>query len=98
MAAYMISYDLRKVRNYEGLIKALRTMKCISPLESLWFGNLKGPAGEIRNILQKEMDGDDGIVVVEMKPGSDWATSKPNEQGGDWLSANVTPQGVSLTA
>lgn len=27
----MISYDLRKVLNYDGLVKTLRTMKCISP-------------------------------------------------------------------
>lgn len=91
MPAYMISYDLRKVRNYDSLIKALRNMKCISPLKSLWFGNLKGPASEIRMILLKEMDADDGLVVVEMKSGSDWAVARANEDAGAWLQKNVAP-------
>lgn len=91
MPAYLISYDLRKKRNYPGLIKALRAMKCISPLDSLWFGNLVGPAATIRDILRKEMDADDGLVVVELKRGSDWATYRPNEFGSNWLSVNVTP-------
>ncbi len=91
MPAYMISYDLRKDRNYEGLIKALRNMKCISPLKSLWFGNLVGPASEIRTILLREMDGDDGLVVVEMKPGSDWAISRANENAAGFLQQYVHP-------
>ena len=89
MPAYMISYDLRKVRNYDGLIKALREMKCISPLKSLWFGNLKGPSTAIREILMNQMDGDDGLVIVEMKPGSDWATKSANENAVAWLQQNV---------
>jgi len=87
----MISYDLRKVRNYDGLIKALRTMKCISPLKSLWFGNLKGPTSEIRTILMEEMDADDGLVIVEMKLGADWATKQANENAVAWLQQNVSP-------
>ncbi|MDM9644481.1 hypothetical protein [Rhizobium sp. S163] len=91
MPAYMISYDLRKVRNYEGLVKALRNMKCISPLKSVWLGTLKGPAEEIRTILLREMDGDDGVLVVELKPGSDWAIKRVNENGAAWLQQNVAP-------
>lgn len=91
--AYMISYDLRKVRNYDALIKALRTMKCISPLKSVWFGTLVGPASEIRKILMKEMDADDGLIVVELKPGSDWACKAVNEHGAEWLSNCVTKAG-----
>lgn len=91
MPAYIISYDLRKVRNYDGLIKALRAMKCISPLKSMWFGNLVGPASEIRTILLREMDGDDGLVIVEMKQGSDWAVARANENGGAFLQNNVAP-------
>ncbi|MCQ1766140.1 hypothetical protein NOJ28_11395 [Neorhizobium galegae] len=91
MPAYMISYDLRKVRNYDALLKALRTMKCISPLKSLWFGTLLGPASEIRKILLQQMDGDDGLVIVELKPGSEWAVAKVNENGGVWLQQNVSP-------
>ena len=91
LPAYMISYDLRKIRNYDGLIKLLRGWKCISPLKSLWFGTLNGPTAAIRDLLRTQMDGDDGLVVVELKPGSDWATYSPNENGAEWLKANITP-------
>lgn len=91
MPAYMISYDLRKNRNYDGLIKALRDMKCISPLKSVWFGNLNGPASEIRDILLSEMDSDDGLVIVEMKAMAQWATARVNENGTVFLQQYVTP-------
>ncbi|WP_245431985.1 hypothetical protein [Aminobacter aminovorans] len=87
----MISYDLRKVRNYDGLIKILRGWKCISPLKSLWLGTLTGPAGTIRDLLRAQMDSDDGLIVVELKPGADWALYKTNENAAAWLQANVTP-------
>jgi hypothetical protein len=90
MPAYLISYDLRKFRNYDSLIKALRNMKCVSPLKSVWFGSLKGPASTIRDILRKEMDDDDGLLVVELTRGSDWATYKVNEGGAEWFRANLT--------
>lgn len=93
MPHYMISYNLRKVRNYDGLIKTLRTMKCISPLKSLWVGSLVGPASAIRQILANEMDSDDGLVIVEIKPGSDWATKAPNEHASTWFSNNITKAG-----
>lgn len=91
MPAFIITYDLRKKRQYGDLIKQLRDWGCISPLESVWFGNLNGPAPAIRDILCRCIDGDDGLLVVELKWGSDWATSKVNEHGGDWLKRNVKP-------
>ncbi|WLS01730.1 hypothetical protein [Shinella oryzae] len=91
MPAYMISYDLRKVRNYDSLIKTLRNMKCISPLKSLWFGNLKGPASEVAKILLEEIDGDDGLVIVEMKEGADWAVVRENEDAATFLQKFVAP-------
>jgi hypothetical protein len=63
MPAYMISYDLRKVRNYDSLVKQLKDWRCVRPLQSLWRGNLKGNAATIRDILRQLMDADDGLIV-----------------------------------
>ena len=91
MPAYMISYDLRKVRNYDSLLKVLRDWKCVSPLESLWLGTLKGDCGAIRDLLVPHMDADDGLLIIELKAPGDWAFRKPNNLAviSSWLKANI---------
>ncbi|MXN46069.1 hypothetical protein GR138_12795 [Shinella kummerowiae] len=93
MTAYMISYDLRKNRNYDPLIKQLRDWGCVRPLQSLWLGNLKGNAATIRDLLRTLMDSDDGLMVCEIKATSDWATFKidNNDATGAWIRQNIGP-------
>jgi hypothetical protein len=91
MPAYMISYDLRKVRNYDALIKQLRDWGCVSPLKSLWLGQLKGTSATIRDLLVRLMDSDDGLIVIEIKPTSDWAFVRLQEDITAWIKANLGP-------
>lgn len=91
MPAYIISYDLRKVRNYDTLIKQLRDWQCISPLKSVWLGLLTGPATTVRDLLRAHIDGDDGLMVIELKQGAQWGTIRVNENAAEWLQKNVTP-------
>ncbi|TAX45947.1 hypothetical protein ELI02_29995 (plasmid) [Rhizobium leguminosarum] len=91
MPAYMISYDLRRVRNYDHLIKQLKDWGCVRPLQSLWLGNLKGNAVTVRDILKQLMDADDGLIVCEIKPTGDWATFQliDNTESVAWIRANI---------
>lgn len=90
MPAYMISYDLRKVRNYGGLLKVLNDLGCIRPLKSLWFGQLRGNSVDLRNTLSPFIDGDDGLVIVEVKPTLDWAFLKVDDsRSADWFKNNL---------
>lgn len=91
MPAYLITYDLRRQRNYGPLVQQLRQWNCISPLESVWLGQLAGPATTIRDILTRLIDGDDGLMVVELVRGAQWGTNRVNENAGAWLQRNVTP-------
>ncbi|WP_427024861.1 hypothetical protein ACP4J4_02670 [Aureimonas ureilytica] len=91
MPNYLISYDLRKQRNYDALIQQLRDWNCISPLRSVWLGTLNGTASGVRDALRKHCDGDDGLLVVELVKGADWATAQVNEKADLWLSAKVAP-------
>ncbi len=93
MPAYLISYDLRKSRNYDDLLKQLRSWGCISPLKSLWLGQLRGNAATIRDILRNLIDADDGLLVCEIKPTSDWGSFKldDNQACTDWIRANIGP-------
>ena len=40
MPLYVISYDLRKQRNYDSLLKTLRDAGAVRMLASLWLANL----------------------------------------------------------
>lgn len=93
MPAYMISYDLRRDRNYDALTQQLRTWNCVRPLRSLWFGNLTGSAETIRDLLRTLIDGDDGLLVIEIKPTSDWAGIRleDSDRVEAWMRANVGP-------
>ena len=85
MALFLITYDLRKQRNYDALLKQLRDWKCVRPALSVWLGVLRGPAKMIRDLLTPLIDSDDGLVVIELKPGSDWATLRALPGGPEWL-------------
>ncbi|MGO7591515.1 hypothetical protein [Rhizobium leguminosarum] len=90
MPAYMISYDLRKVRNYDALVKQLKDWDCIAPLQSLWLGQLRGNSVAFRQLLAPLIDGDDGLLIIEIKPTADWAYLRANDaRTGDWLKNNL---------
>ena len=93
MTAYLITYDLRKVRNYEGLLQRLKETGFFSPLESVWLGIGAQPASSVRDDFARFIDRDDGLLVVELSAGADWAFQNVNlgAKTAAWLRTNVTP-------
>lgn len=85
MALFIISYDLRKQRNYQPLYDCLNSWKATRLLESLWLADLVGPASAIRDILRASVDADDGIAVLGLTRGFDWATLNCQTLGTNWL-------------
>jgi len=91
MAQYLITYDLHKRRVYTGLYQLMAGWNAVRLTESLWLANLKGPAEVIRDIVLAQLDSDDTVAVIEIKPGADWATMRVTTAANAWLSAYVTP-------
>eukprot|EP00820_Chromera_velia_P031768 Cvel_14148.t1-p1 / transcript=Cvel_14148.t1 / gene=Cvel_14148 / organism=Chromera_velia_CCMP2878 / gene_product=hypothetical protein / transcript_product=hypothetical protein / location=Cvel_scaffold997:3705-3962(+) / protein_length=86 / sequence_SO=supercontig / SO=protein_coding / is_pseudo=false len=81
MPLYIISYDLRKQRNYAALYDLLNEWEAVTLLESVWLAELKGPC----DIIRARVDQDDGVAVIELQPGMDWATWAAKTAGTDWL-------------
>jgi hypothetical protein len=81
MAKYMLSYDARRVRNYQRLYRLLQAWDAKPLLHSLWVASLNAPAVTVMRIMGMQMDGDDGVVVTELTPDADWATLRANPQG-----------------
>lgn len=87
MSHYLITYDLRKVRNYKPLYDCFATWKAVRLLESVWLADLVGPAPAVRKVLLDLIDADDGLAVIELAPKLDWATFGALPAGSDWLKA-----------
>jgi hypothetical protein len=85
MALFVISYDLRKQRNYQPLYDCLNKWGAARLLESLWLAELAGPAAPVRDILTSLIDADDGVAVIELKAPFNWATMRTQQNGTAWL-------------
>jgi hypothetical protein len=78
---YLISYDLKKVRNYPKLYECLNQWKAQRLLESLWLAHLVGPSSTVLQILRNHIDGDDALAVIELPSGIDWTTLRARPGG-----------------
>lgn len=90
MPAFLISYDLHNRRVYTDLLASLKGWQAVRLHKSLWLANLKGPASVIRDLLKTDIDNDDSIAVIEIPPGSDWATLRVEPGSAEFLSRCVT--------
>jgi hypothetical protein len=89
MALYLITYDLRKRRDYPPLYEALARLKATRLLQSVWLADLVGPASVVRDLLTPYLDADDGIAVIELKSTAQWATLRVNPSGLRWLQTKI---------
>ncbi len=87
MATYIVSYDLRKEKNYEKLYDAIKSYWTYAKiLESLWAIKSNQTKSEIRNYLSSFMDNDDWLFVL--KSGKEWAWKNVN-CSNEWLKTNL---------
>lgn len=87
MTCYIISYDLRKQRNYDNLYEAIKSYGTWAHiLESEWAIVTSQSSAEVRDFLIKHIDSDDGLLVIKSGHEAAWrSVSCPNE----WLQKNL---------
>lgn len=84
---YIISYDLRKVKDYNGLYAAIKSYEnCRKILESLWGICTTKSAPDIRDHLSDYMDKDDGLFVIKSGGAAAWKKILCSNQ---WLKSNL---------
>lgn len=91
MAQFLITYDNHPPRNYSNLYRLMANWNAVRLAESVWLANLNGPASEVRRFVMGALQHGDTVAVLELKPGSDWATMKVNAAANAWLSAYIAP-------
>jgi len=88
MAHFIISYDLRKQRNYQPLWDTLASWGAVRLLESLWVVTMNATAAAVRDSLRTVIDSDDGVAVMEFRAGSGWGTVGARDAGNQWFKSH----------
>lgn len=87
MKTYLISYDLLKSEtssDYEKLINSIKSCEnWAKPLESLWLIKTTLDSVQIRDILTKDMDNDDKLLVIEVT--NNWASFNLKKPVVEWM-------------
>jgi hypothetical protein len=99
MAFYIVGYDRDHqhdrshtpgLNDYTPIQNALREWGAFRLVEGLWVLTSNLTALQIRNTLYQSTDRRDTVVVIELKPGSLWATSPiVAENALAWLRENI---------
>ncbi len=89
MATFLIGYDLHYERNYRTLIAERENKGAVRILESTSLHDQQTTAEQLRDAVASYVDGDGSVIVLELKPGADWATLRVPATASDWLRARV---------
>lgn len=89
---YLISYDLRipeTSEDYQRLIKHIKSYsKWAKPLKSVWFIKTSRSVAEVRDDLNKQIDSNDGILVIDVTSAA-WGTTGISKEVTDWMKENL---------
>ena len=95
MSRFIITYDNHPPRDYTALYRLMAGWGAVRLAESVWLAELLGPADVIRDIVQGTMQWNDTVAVIELQPGSDWATNRVYIAANTWLSGYITPAQIA---
>lgn len=88
MNKYIVSYDLIKVRDYKDVHEKLKSFGgWARPLESVWVIKSSLTISEVRDEMQKVLDSDDKLIVMELT--GNWGTYNISKNVTDWLKDNI---------
>jgi len=90
MAAYLVSYDLIKVKDYPKLEKAIQGLGTSRRvLASVWIISSTKSIDSIMKSLRAAIDHDDELLVVKIESRQFKCTDTITKEHGDWIGAYV---------
>jgi hypothetical protein len=95
MAKFLITYDNRPPCNYDALYRLMAAWSAVRIADSVWLASLNADASQVRGFVVNALQRNDIVAVLELQPGSDWATSCVNAAANAWLSAHIRPAQIA---
>jgi hypothetical protein len=89
MAFYLIGYERRGVRPYDGLQEAIDREGGVHLIDNLWALESTREAAELRDWVHGLMDDSDAIFVIQVKKDQHWASRHLKTSVNDWLKARL---------
>jgi hypothetical protein len=89
MAYYAISCELHDPRHRSPVWAKLEGWGAVRLLETFWLLASLKTAQQIRDDLQKMVDIDDALAVIELKAGSYWSCLRAKHAGVIWLKRSI---------
>lgn len=89
MAHYAISFEVQDSRHAPHIRTKLEGMGAARLLDTLWLLTSQKSAPQIRDELQKMIDLDDALAVIELKSGSYWSCLRAKHAGVMWLKRSI---------
>ena len=89
MAAYSITYDLIKAKDYSRIIEGIKKVSgdnWAKPTKSQWIITSTQTSEQIRDFLKSYMDSDDVLFVIEIKL-DNWASWNIPKEAAKWLNS-----------
>jgi hypothetical protein len=81
MGQYLITYDLRKERDYQPLFDALAALRAVKILDSLWcVSSLAASPAGLRDHFRQFIHADDGLFVASMDEWASWSVLRTPDQ------------------
>ncbi|SFU46534.1 hypothetical protein SAMN02799631_00765 [Methylobacterium sp. 174MFSha1.1] len=88
MHIYLIACDMRDMSyDYEPLFRTLREMAGQEAQPTAWLVECAAPLAALSEHLLGLMAPADGLLIVEITPGTRWAATRLQDQAGPWLLA-----------
>ena len=91
MATFIVTYDTHAGRNYTALYEGMKKNTGVRLAESVWGIELNSDVSMVRKWIKGLLDGDDTVVVLQLKPKVTWATQKASAEAVAWLKLRVHP-------
>lgn len=86
---YVISYDQHRDRDYTPILTTLRQWGAQRILELVWFVTINATVAQIWDALRAQTRNEDSLMVIELQPGSQWATFNAQAGGVNWLADHI---------
>ena len=85
MNCYLVGYELKKTQDLARLNEQMQLWGGIRLRPTLWLVEVAGTAKTVRDAFHAAVSKEDGVFVLQLKPGIEWSSWDIPIAASDWL-------------